>query len=271
MSPSEHSAFLRGSISGVFVVAILQPFDVIKTVQQATGSRPIDAIRLILKQDGVKGLWLRGLGPTLIRGALGPGTYFQALEFTNKWFTQKSKLIDFTQGALARAIGAVIISPFTVLKARIEWDPRSGIRFSGIRDMFVGLAPTLARDVPFSGLYMVFYRFLKSIGNEEHESDSKVKRFGIDFGAGLVAGLIATAITHPFDVIKTRSQLGMPLLVFGTTSNQNANIPSIWSGLSLRLAKRPLSMALTWACFEIISRGPVETNVTRRSSDSIKE
>lgn len=248
----EISAFIRGCISGVFVVAILQPFDVVKTVQQATNSSALDAMKMIKKQDGIKGLWLRGLGPTLVRGAIGPGTYFQALEFTDKFFKEKSKLVDFTQGALARAIGAVVISPFSVLKARIEWNPQSGLKFAGIRDMFVGLAPTLARDVPFSGLYMVFYRFLKSL---ETENDSSVRRFGVDFSSGLVAGLAATAITHPFDVLKTRSQIGIPLLQLDRT---------IWSGLSLRLAKRPLSMALTWACFEIISRKtkPVDGNAS---------
>lgn len=237
----QHSAFLRGCISGVFVVAVLQPFDVVKTVQQASGGNALNAVKVITKQDGVQGLWLRGLGPTLFRGALGPGTYFQALEFTDRWFPKKTKVTDFAQGALARAIGAVIVSPFSVLKARIEWNPKSGVRFNGFRDMFVGLVPTLARDVPFSGLYMVFYRFLK--GLEESESDSNVKRFGIDFSAGLAAGFLATALTHPFDVIKTRSQIGIPLFE-----------GNIWSGLSLRLAKRPLSMALTWACFEIVSR-----------------
>jgi len=254
---SEPSAFLRGCVSGVFVVAMLQPFDVVKTVQQATNSSAIEAFRAIKKQDGVKGLWLRGLGPTLVRGAIGPGTYFQALEFTDKLFPKKSKLVDFTQGALARAIGAIVISPFSVLKARIEWNPNSGLRFSGFRDMFVGLAPTLARDVPFSGLYMVFYRVLKGL---EKEDDSSVRRFGVDFSAGLVAGLLATAITHPFDVLKTRSQIGIPLLGYDKT---------MWSGLSLRLAKRPLSMALTWACFEVITRrNRTEVTVSATPSSS---
>jgi solute carrier family 25, member 38 len=234
------SAFVRGCISGVFVVAILQPFDVVKTVQQAAGIRPKDAMHTIIREDGIKGLWLRGLAPTLVRGALGPGTYFQALEMTDKWFKEKNKLVDFTQGALARGIGAVVISPFSVLKARIEWNPKSGLKFAGARDMFVGLLPTLARDVPFSGLYMVFYRGFKWV---EREDDSHIRRFGVDFIAGLLAGLLATAMTHPFDVIKTRAQVGIPLLE-----------GNIWSGLSLRLAKRPLSMALTWACYEVISR-----------------
>lgn len=246
------SAFFRGSISGVLVVALLQPFDVVKTNQQVRGCGPREALKSIIEQDGFKGLWLRGLVPTLARGALGPGTYFQALEFTEKWLKGKeqSRARDFALGAMARAIGAVVISPFSVLKARIEWDPRSGMRFNGFKDMFVGLGHTLARDVPFSGMYMVFYRFFKSIPSSSERRDHlgpgkshAFRQFGIDLGAGLIAGVLATAITHPFDVYKTRAQVGLHVSLS----------EGIWSGLSLRLAKRPLSMALTWAFYEIVT------------------
>jgi len=162
------------------------------------------------------------------------------LEWTDEWFKHKSKAFDFAQGATARAFGAVVISPFSVLKARIDWNPKSGIKFAGVRDMFVGLTPTLARDVPFSGLYMVFYRILKQF---EPPEDSSQRRFAVDLSAGLVAGVVATALTHPFDVVKTRSQIGVPIFQ-----------GNLWSGLTLRLAKRPISTALTWAFYEVVSR-----------------
>ena len=238
---SSSPAFFRGGVSGVLVVAVLQPFDVVKTVQQANNFGALDAIRLVIKQSGPKGLWLRGLGPTLVRGAAGPGIYFQVIELTNHWF-EKSKLWDFAQGALARATGAVIISPFSVLKARKEWDPKAKIKFSSFRDMFVGLTPTLARDVPFSGLFVIFYRTFKTMMNSS-QNTSIFSQFGIDLTGGLLAGALATAITHPFDVMKTRSQIGR--------SNFHGGI---WSGLLLRLAKRPLSTALTWAFYEAVSK-----------------
>lgn len=232
-------------------MAVLQPLDVIKTVQQASGKSAIEATRHVVKQDGLKGLWLRGLGPTLVRGALGPGIYFQALDMVGTDKSKQTPLVSFIQGAFARTVGAVVISPVTVLKARIEWDPRSGMRFTSVKDMFVGLGHTLVRDVPFSGLYLLFYRGLKgeSSSSEKQQPSSKLyvlKGFTNDFVAGLAAGFLATAVTHPFDVFKTRSQLGKPLIM-------NTSLKDIFSGLTLRLAKRPLSMALTWALFELVS------------------
>lgn len=236
--PLTDSAFLRGSMSGMLVVSILQPLDVVKTIQQGNSkSLSIrDALVQVVREDGAKGLWLRGLSPSLVRGALGPGTYFQAIELTNGWF-EHSKAWDFVQGATARGVGAVVVSPFSVLKARLEWNARSPVRFSSARDMFVGLAPTLARDLPFSGLYVVFYRLLKDQANGGASGDLM---------AGLTAGLLSTFLTHPFDVLKTRAQIG--------TTAASSNGGELWSGLALRLVKRPLSTAFTWAFYEAFTR-----------------
>ena len=245
----ENSPFIRGCVSGVMVVGVLQPFDVVKTVQQASGSSTLQAFRAILKQDGARGLWLRGLGPTLVRGAAGPGVYFSIIESTNHWF-EKSKVWDFAQGAMARSFGAVIISPFSVLKSRAEWNPTTKARFNGFRDMFSGLTPTLARDIPFSGLFIIFYRSIKNEFVRDDDDMSSLQRFGGDFSAGVVAGMMATALTHPFDVIKTRRQLGLSIFQ-----------GNLFSGLTLRLAKRPLSTALTWAFYE----GVTNSNLPMRT------
>ena len=229
------SPFIRGSISGLFVVSLLQPFDVVKTVQQGSSSQISirEAVLEVISRDGPKGLWLRGLGPTLARGALGPGTYFQVIHMTNSFAGDyPSKGWDFVQGALARGFGAIVVSPLSVLKARSEWRG-STVQFR-LKDMFLGLAPTLLRDVPFSGIYVVLYRAFKP--------QSGGGPMG-DFLAGLASGLLSTLVTHPFDVIKTRAQIG-----------RGWETRELFSGLSLRLLKRPLSTALTWAFYEGLCR-----------------
>lgn len=217
------------------MVAMLQPLDVIKTVQQGNRIGVHEALRVVLRTDGWSGLWTRGLLPTLIRGAIGPGVYFQAMQVTKDW--GHGPMWDFGQGALARGAGALIVSPLSVLKTRSEWNPHTSLRFASLKDMYAGLLPTLARDVPFSGVYVLFFRRVK-----EHW---KEKTFAADFSAGIVAGVSATLVTHPFDVVKTRSQLGLPLF---------AGWKNMWSGLSLRMTKRPLATALTWAIYEALAR-----------------
>lgn len=99
--------------------------------------------------------------------------------------------------------------PFTVLKARYEsglYAYRSVptailemLRTEGWSGLYRGYHVTLIRDVPFSGLYLAFYEHLRNglpISN----------RFTCNLVSGLVAGGLATIVTHPFDVIKTRVQ-----------------------------------------------------------------
>ena len=64
--------------------------------------------------------------------------------------------------------------------------------------------PTLFRDVPFSGLY---WFFVEKIKIQVHVSFKTTQRFYDSLIAASSGGTIACIITHPFDVIKTRTQM----------------------------------------------------------------
>jgi hypothetical protein len=89
---------------------------------------------------------------------------------------------------------------------------RSVSRAEGLRGLTAGLLPTLARDVPFSGLYLMFYERLKqaaaatlmpSGGLSPQAATGEV----VHLGCGLMAGVLASLVTQPADVVKTRLQL----------------------------------------------------------------
>jgi solute carrier family 25 protein 38 len=90
---------------------------------------------------------------------------------------------------------------------------RSVSRAEGLRGLTAGLLPTLARDVPFSGLYLMFYERLKqaaaaatlmpSGGLSPQAATAEV----VHLGCGLMAGVLASLVTQPADVVKTRLQL----------------------------------------------------------------
>ena len=92
----------------------------------------------------------------------------------------------------------------------------------GLRGLTSGILPTLLRDVPFSGLYLMFYTQLKSRlksadlenpGNQIRKiyESSELR----NFGCGLWAGALACLVTHPVDVIKTKIQVSTPVLKSG--------------------------------------------------------
>ena len=95
-----------------------------------------------------------------------------------------------------------------------------------VSHLWIGLGPTLFRDVPFSSIYWGIYEFTKQklvtqrrLDNENQMrhtskdgSEPKVIRtfydaFLIPFISGATAGAIAATVTVPFDVIKTRMQM----------------------------------------------------------------
>ena len=81
---------------------------------------------------------------------------------------------------------------------------RAIVRKEGFRGLTVGLGPTLVRDVPFSGLYLMFYEHLKTMAPDE----MKVSHgSSVHFSCGVMAGFLASLVTQPADVIKTRLQL----------------------------------------------------------------
>lgn len=74
----------------------------------------------------------------------------------------------------------------------------------GVKGLFSGLVPTVMTTAPFSALHYMFYRELQSI-----TQDVNIPTAGKNFVCGSISAVGATVLTHPADVIRTRTQLGM--------------------------------------------------------------
>ncbi len=77
----------------------------------------------------------------------------------------------------------------------------------GFASLYSGLLPTIARDAPFSGIYFAAYTRLKVAFASPLVVSAVPAESVRTFGAGVCAGAVATVLTHPADVIKTRLQL----------------------------------------------------------------
>lgn len=160
--------------------------------------------------------------------------------------------------------------PMTVIKVRYESSyyaykslggaTSSIFKNEGIRGFFSGFGATAIRDAPYAGLYVVFYEAGKTWLNRTFSStsstDSTIVLGGTTINAlsGVLAASTATAITNPFDAVKTRLQL-MPAkygnMVRATRVMLTEDgVRAFFDGLGIRMARKAISSALAWSVYE---------------------
>ncbi|KAK2873809.1 hypothetical protein FQN49_002055 [Arthroderma sp. PD_2] len=187
-----------------------------------------------------------------------------------------SHTANLVTGAVARVSAGFVMMPVTVLKVRYESDyysyrSRRGagkdiIRTEGVRGLFSGFGATAIRDAPYAGLYVVFYeqskRSLAALLRPVVPAQDKGRQVStqppsaayIHFLSGALAAGLATTITNPFDVIKTRVQL-MPskyrnMWCAAKLVLQGEGVRGLFGGLSLRIGRKAISSALAWTIYE---------------------
>lgn len=170
---------------------------------------------------------------------------------------------------------------------------RTIVAQEGIGGLFSGLVPAVLRDAPFSAMYMLIYLRAKqtlgqAVGLKENRSSimrsvapqsstnslhlqkteipakvtsTKGLTMAVNFASGAMGGGLATLLTQPQDVIKTRMQLSMRHSD-GTPSRYSnvweatrrlfneEGLYAFFRGSSPRFLKRILGSAITWMVFE---------------------
>jgi solute carrier family 25 protein 38 len=142
------------------------------------------------------------------------------------------------------------------------------LKSEGIKGFFSGFGATAIRDAPYAGLYVLFYEQLKKrlsllaqrvsvTGRQEVDMASSTSA-SVNFGSGVVAAGLATAITNPFDSIKTRIQLKpreyRNMLQAGRKMVREDGVKTLFDGLALRMSRKAISSALAWTLYEELIR-----------------
>jgi solute carrier family 25, member 38 len=206
------------------------------------------------------------------------GVVEQGAGLTSSSLPKLSNLANLTTGAIARASAGFVLMPMTVIKVRYESNlyayrsitgaGKDILKTEGLRGFFSGFGATAIRDAPYAGLYVLFYEQLKkqlSILTQRvplpQNSDVGMKwstSTSINFSSGVVAAGLATAITNPFDSIKTRIQLKpreyRNIVQAGRRMVREDGIKSLFDGLALRMSRKAISSALAWTLYEELIR-----------------
>lgn len=265
-------AFVCGSVSGTCSTLLFQPLDLVKTrlqtlqsnVKPGTPKVGMFAVFLhVVRTENFFGLW-KGISPSFVRCVPGVGIYFSTFYSLKQHFFQDQSPNAgqaVLLGAGARTVAGVSMLPVTVIKTRFESGRynyvsvagalRSVYETEGVRALFSGLTATLLRDAPFSGIYVMFYSQAKR--SLPQEVSGTVYSPLVNFGCGVVAGVLASLVTQPADVVKTRIQVSTS--PFSTSQairyiyTENG-LRGFFRGAVPRSLRRTLMAAMAWTVYE---------------------
>ncbi|KAJ8251677.1 hypothetical protein GJAV_G00223920 [Gymnothorax javanicus] len=266
-------AFVCGSLSGTCSTLLFQPLDLVKTRLQtlqkgrAPGSARVGMVAVFLsvvRTEKLQGLW-KGVSPSFVRCIPGVGIYFSTFYSLKQHFflDRAPKAWEAVLlGAGARTVAGVCMLPVTVVKTRYESGRynyssvlgalRNVCSTEGPRALFSGLTATLLRDAPFSGIYVMFYTQTKRTLPPEISS-SVYAPLG-NFGCGVLAGVMASLVTQPADVVKTHMQLSPQqhrrtrdavLFIY-----KEFGFSGFFRGAVPRALRRTLMAAMAWTVYE---------------------
>lgn len=189
-----------------------------------------------------------------------------------------SNIANLTTGAIARTSAGFVLMPITVIKVRYESNmytyqsiigaSKDILKTEGIRGFFAGFGATAVRDAPYAGLYVLFYEQFKKkmslvaqkvrVPGSPEVAMAGSTSASINFASGVVAAGLATAITNPFDSIKTRIQLRPKqyrnMVQAAKKMITEDGLRSLFDGLGIRMARKAMSSALAWTVYEELIR-----------------
>ena len=214
---------LAGAFGAVCLVVVGAPFDTIKVISQTGGaSGPLTAMRAVLRAHGVRALW-RGAGPALASALTENVVLFTAhgvllralLASRGADASPLSSSAHALLGAASAIFSATAICPAEVVKCRAQavaaTESSLGfaaaasalLRAEGPRVFFSGLTPLLVRDLP---LISIMFTVERAVGDALLRMGAGPDERAV-LGGG-IGGAVAWAAVFPFDVVKSRAQVG---------------------------------------------------------------
>ncbi|KAK6462736.1 mitochondrial carrier domain-containing protein [Scheffersomyces coipomensis] len=219
--------FWYGGAASMIACLVTHPLDLAKVrLQTATtpGQSLISMIYQIISKEGPLKIY-SGLTASLLRQATYSTTRFGIYEFLKESYIEKtqnpkpSTAVLLPMSMISGAMGGLVGNPSDVVNIRMQNDStlpieqrrnyRNAIdgiiricREESVGSLFRGLTPNLVRGVLMTASQVVTYDIAKNILVDNVHMDPTKK--STHFSASLLAGLVATTVCSPADVVKTR-------------------------------------------------------------------
>ncbi|XP_066984137.1 mitochondrial glutathione transporter SLC25A40-like isoform X1 [Macrobrachium rosenbergii] len=184
-APPSWAGGLAGGLARTWAVTIVSPFELVRTKMQAKSITYKELSKVMQTQvsnEGVISLW-RGWVPTILRDVPFSILYWYSYEKLKMVFRQEQPTFSFTlaAGALSGGIAGTLTLPLDVIKTHRQIEIGEKILFSdkplnggstvkmlqniyvqqGVRGLFAGLVPRLAKVMPACAIMISTYEYAK--------------------------------------------------------------------------------------------------------------
>ncbi|KAI8064356.1 mitochondrial carrier domain-containing protein [Gongronella butleri] len=217
---------MAGALAGIGEHCLMYPVDSIKTRMQVMGTAAISSQgvgeSLSAKMRGQR-LW-RGVYSVILGAGPAHALHFATYEFCKEHFHTVLQRRAFSKddnlnqviaissaGACATLAHDALMTPFDVIKQRMQLKDSTyrSVRHcaqqvytrEGFKAFYISLPTTLSMSIPFQSIQFSTYEWVLHMLNPGGTYDPKSHVV-----AGAVAGIFASSVTTPLDVIKTLLQ-----------------------------------------------------------------
>lgn len=260
---------ISGGLAGMVEHATMFPIDTLKTRMQATSSSTgiRGALKATMSDGGPRALY-RGVIPGMCGAFPSHAAYFAVYENVKMRLCGDKDEADMTMlqyafaGACATVGHDLFHTPFDVLKQRLQIQNtnigtyrmlRGLLSREGLGALFVSVPTTVLMNVPFAAVHFSTYETIKKLLHvSEEELESSFWKYTI---AGGIGGALGGLVSNPFDVIKTRQQLGMASSNFfkAFVEGYKAEGPILFTrGIRARILYFAPSAAIAMTSYEIV-------------------
>jgi hypothetical protein len=242
-----------GFVTGAITKTLTSPFDVVKTILQASGKgvSTSDTINQLWKDNGIAAFWRGNSVGVLKQGPQSALKFFVLEEFKKQFGTDVSSGQRAIFGATAGIISQSVVYPIDFIHTRILVNPKKYTGFfqaastifreEGISAFWNGIAPTVIGSIPFEGSQFVCVGGL----TEFYKKRNNVKDVPplVTGAIGAIAGAFSQTIAFPFDVVSKKMMAGGKT---GQAATSLSTAKAIWDsegvfgffkGLSINMVK----------------------------------
>mmetsp|Transcript_5698 Transcript_5698/g.13216 ORF Transcript_5698/g.13216 Transcript_5698/m.13216 type:complete len:337 (-) Transcript_5698:345-1355(-) len=275
---------LAGGLAGGMTNGILHPIDTAKTLRQRNPKEfktTFGALVKCYKTQGIRGLY-GGFGPAVVGAIPSSALYFGAYECTKRRLKRAARetekrfdkfsakrvypAIHMVSAAAGNAASSAVFVPKEFVKQQLQGARAAGssltafecisltIREKGVGALYSGYAATLLRNIPSAAIRFTTFEALKAHLGCNTTSAQGTWRM---MAAGAASGLLASSLTTPMDVIKTRIASGALDRELGIVRNlgkvlAEEGVSGLFAGLQGRIVWSMLFSAVGFTTFEYL-------------------